>query len=862
MNSSWLYFLITLFCFAPNAANATSALRFKTPGGDAIASAKYFERDSDKQIMELKGDVQLIYDNQHISCDHAIIHQDTEEIEAEGHLVIASPTIHVEGDRAHLSYKDNTGIIYHGFVQSGQVIFEGEVVRKMGPLQYEADDGYYTACTTCPPAWSFTGSHIRAELGGYAHISKAWFRVANFPILPLPYIVVPLKSERQSGLLTPTLEFGSGGVTPGLRYFWAISRSQDATVTVKNYAHRGPKGLLNYRYMLSPNSEGEMNAGLIRDKSFALDPQYQVFKQFPVSSDYPDRPKINRWFFNYNHTYDLPEGFTQKTRLNLLSDFLYMRDYPDESIGYGEPALENRLTLSHTTDITQGGIDLGYYVSTLKSNPVTDNNDATQRMPELRFSVAEQNIADTGLLFHIDSNYVNFTRGDFAFDSIMYNCAPPTGKQTNLPFCVVDRSQKVLSAPAVDPTVPGFTPQPNLFNPAQDVIRTGQRFDTEPEISYPMHLGKYFDALSSLSYRYTQYAFAIGQDRVAGNSGGYDSTPLRQYATFNFSTRTRFSEVFLPDDPFDARYKHEIIPEVYYSNIPYYYETKNDFFQGSAESLPSFLTIQPVSDSDIPIPDNNPDHTKKRLSKARRIQFDYFDRVQGRNLLTFVLDNRLIRKKMGLDMPDYKQIVSFKVAQSYDFEEAYVPEDQGRFPWSDISSLLDVRLDNFETNTATHYYPYHNKTDTAIRVKVMDIKGDFVQVAYSRKDNITSTIDQSEASPPTQSISLGLGTITRYADASVNFAYQPRDQSYTNFFVSGWGGALLVKPPGNCWSISIIVNQVYSDSPTYRFGFDYNFGGSPAGPGPEVTPGQNSPTNPGAPIPGAPGYPFQRTVQN
>ncbi|HVK60264.1 MAG TPA: putative LPS assembly protein LptD, partial [Bdellovibrionales bacterium] len=250
-------------------------------------------RDSERMIIELKGNVQVIFDQQYISCDRAIIHLQTQEIEAIGNLVINSPQAYVEGDGATLSYKDNTGTIVNGFVKSGQVIFEGKVVKKTGPNTYEATSAQYTACTTCPSAWSFSGSRIDAEIGGYAYIKNSVLHIARVPVFWLPYLVVPLKSERQTGLLVPQLEFSSGGTAISSSFFWAISRSQDATITAKHYSLRGLKGLFNYRYVLSKDSGGELNSGFIRDRYFVGNNRV---KDLDVGS------KINRWFVDYQHS--------------------------------------------------------------------------------------------------------------------------------------------------------------------------------------------------------------------------------------------------------------------------------------------------------------------------------------------------------------------------------------------------------------------------------------------------------------------------------------------------------------------------------------------------------------------------------
>jgi LPS-assembly protein len=120
----------------------------------------------------------------------------------------------IGGDQIWFDYESNTGVISKGFVQSGNVIFEGELINKTGENDYYVVKADYTTCTNCPASWSFQGSQIRAELGGYAFIKNSFLKFGGVPVFWIPYLIVPLKSDRQTGLLTPEFESSqAGGLT-------------------------------------------------------------------------------------------------------------------------------------------------------------------------------------------------------------------------------------------------------------------------------------------------------------------------------------------------------------------------------------------------------------------------------------------------------------------------------------------------------------------------------------------------------------------------------------------------------------------------------------------------------------------------
>jgi len=783
--------------------------------GFVLQNAETFYRDSARKLIVLKGNVQVVYDGQHLSCDRATIYESTNEIEAEGNLKIQSQTFYVEGDRARFNYKTGEGVIYNGFVRSGQVVFEGRIVRKTGPEEFEAETAYYTACTTCPPAWSFTGSKIRAKLGGYAYIRNSVLEIAHFPVFWLPYLIVPLKSDRQTGFLIPSFDFsGQSGTAISQSFFWAIDRSQDATFTLKNYSFRGLKGLTNYRYVLSETSEGEANFAFIQDRMFAGD---------LVSREVPNPPsRFNRWFFTFKNTYDLPENFTFKSNIALTSDLLYLRDFPEELPGWGDPAIENRVSLSKNYESTHISVDASHYTNTLKTNPIADNSDAVHRLPELRFSLLEKPLP-AGFFARFDANYVNFARENFAFDDVVG--IGPTRS--------VDTRREGQGAGQFDPR--GL--QDNSGNLVQDpdLIRAGQRLDLQPEISRPFLLGNAIDVLPSFNYRFTQYGFNVNPptDRFdpaapANPPSGldFDTTPIQQYLRARLSMRTRFTRVFGldVDQPKDERVRHEVEPEVSFSSLPWVQQANHPFI-GRQTSVPAFREAQPVSDFDF--------------RSGQGIQFDYFDRIPPRNVVTFGLNNRLIEKRWLGETPDYRQVVNWRIQQSYDFDQA--AKDTGpKYPWSDILTLLDVRYDRWLTNATLRYFPYHNKTNTSSRVRWTSLSGQYLETRFEQSFTITENLDEADYSRRRENIGFGAGFFHKFVGLEGSVETEPRaltfkpDPTGTNqdapspfsLKVKSWAANLVVRPPGECWIVQIRIRQDIGAEPIYKFQFEYNFGGA------------------------------------
>lgn len=833
-------FAICTWSLHARAAGGSMHLR-SSSGADVIINAAKLYADSTKQTIDLSGDVHIVYDQQFISCDHAFIDKKTETVQADGNLVISSPQAYLEGDSAVLSYATNTGTIINGFVKSGPVVFEGRVVKKTGPQSFDADDASFTACTTCPTAWTFAGSRIQAELGGYAYIKHAKLKVANIPALWLPYLIVPLKSERQTGVLIPSIDYNAnGGTGLGESFFWAINRSQDATFGLKYYTLRGFKELLNYRYVLTPTSDGELNMGYIHDR---------VFSAAPELNGATAGAKTDRLFTTYHHNFDLPDGFNTKLNINYVSDLLYPKDFPEEVLGRGDPALDNRFALTRNTERTHASVDASYYINQLHSNVIDTNRESVHRIPELRFDLIDRPVASegllSGLLFNFHSDYANFVRDDQAWDDVQVGLNGATLKKD------IDRTRSLSGSTTVtgpDGKPLTYTFAGSVFDPATDVVRTGQRIDLLPEISAPFRLGHDIDVLPVIGIRHTQYSLNV----TPPEGSTFDPSPYRQYIRGTISFRTTFSKIYgdasstasepprpsvtnwsdnesrtanekIITPPAPVRpdvYRHEFQPEIVLDGVKDTHDATNSSFLGVTQRNPSFLDSQPISNSDFEDPD-------------RGIQFDYDDRLTNRNTIATYLTNRLVKKSWQPDGTAlYKQVATLKLGESYDFDEESITNRQ-KFLFSDTSMLLDMRLDHFETNTLVQYFPYHGKTNTSSRVRVMDDHGRYAEINYVENYLITLNRDDALANH-TQTLGFVLGFSEKFLNFLGTINLTPTDWNNAHFDVSSWGAVMNIKPPGNCWGIILTLRQDLGQKLDYHVNFDYSFGGQ----GPRVAAAQ------------------------
>lgn len=792
-----MQFFVGLFVFL---ISLSSLAQSKVHG--ILINSDSMSRDSETQTIELEGHVQIIFKNQTLTANRATIFLLRKEFIAEGDVMFMTLKGTIGGEKVLMNYDNNIGTIYNGYVQSGAVLIEGEIIEKTGDDTYATIRSEYTACSTCPPGWSFYGGSIQAKLEGYAFIKNALLKFSSVPVFWLPYLIVPLKNQRQTGLLTPSYsKTGKGGLAISLPFFWAISRSQDATLTMRNYELRGLKSLLNYRYVLNNESSGEFNFENINDKVFSSDERLRTFRTDQENS-------FRRFLADYSHYWVLPDGWVNRVNLKTTSDLQYLSDYDDEfkkSFGdgptsdsiLGDSAQENRVSIAKNTEDFHFSVDSTYYTNLLQSHPTPRINDSVHRLPEIRLSSVNKKIGASGLLFRYDIEYTNFARNGFAYDDLI-SSTDVNGNTTR------DVANSCYSTPVSDPGQ-HWDKRPDCqkandgqFNTEQDLIRSGQRLIVEPQLALPFKAGDYVNIMPTVALRETHYSFGI------------DEVPdiTQRYLRMQVSAKTYFSRIYGTNpDVYSTRYRHEIQPEIISTSLPWLEHPDDHPFFGSGEEIP-FYTRESLSDTDF--------------NGENGVQFDFKDKLFNRNLVTFKIGNKLMRKRWFEKLPVYDQVVSFSIAQTYD---AYL-KSRDRNPWSDIEGILKVNFEQFETLTTLNHFPTHNLTNVSSRLKYILTPRQFVQLTLTRDYKIP---EQGEVNINTRTddYNLSFGTSPQYFEilAGVVYDANPTTANERGNTIKSWAYNLKITPPGDCWSIYYSREQVIAgENKEYLF-FEFLFDG-------------------------------------
>lgn len=739
---------IFIIAFALVISGSSLAQFTANPNSKILLDAKFMERDNEKDITILRDNVQVIMEQNYISCNEAVIQWSRNQIVAVGNVLLKTPKATIQADKIVYDMKEQKGQIYNGVVVSGKILMQGEYLEKIGPDTYKGENAYLTSCSTCPASWSFTADKFEATIEGYAHISSSWLHFSEVPAIYLPYLIIPLKNERQTGLLPPNFELNQlSGFSIDFPFFWAINRSSDLTYTPKYYTKRGFQSLVNYRYRLSEKSGGELNSGYLADK---------VTEQ-------------NRWYTNYNHFFDLPNGYAQRTSVHLASDNEYSRDFQQQFNFRGESALDNRVSLSKNFPGYHLSIDSSYYLSLIQKDVDDAKQSSVHRVPEIRFNITDKKVFDNyPLYFRFDSQYINYARQGLGFDSPTTIPVPGGG------------------------SIAGYQPSSptGIFDPAVDKVRTGQRLDLQPYFYAPLRiLNNTVDVTPFVSYRHTQYVLG-----ALNEAQDFNFFPHRSYTLTGINTSTELSRVF---ETKNTRFRHSIIPEVSFQTIQGFSQTNHTFF-GVQEQIPYFLQTQPLQDLDL-------------APGGRGLQFDYEDRIIGRRLLNLSLSNKIVTRSNNSIGSNYKQAVLFRVSQAYDMIEA--KKDQGQ-PWQDIRGLLNVRLGKLTSITEVSHFPYHKVTNLTSGVRMYVLNNNYFDLSYSNYINVPARPVDVVYNNRRENMLVSAGVTSQYSNLIIQGEYDLKDSIFQRWSVIGQ-----IIPPGRCW---VIETNVFKTLDTDNIGGKFN----------------------------------------
>jgi len=234
-----------------------------------ILSDKAYRRTRENEFQAI-GNVVITHLKNAIYGDRALLNFNNGHTEVEGSVRLISPGVTFYGSKLSYNFLSKEIFLEDARILSDSFSIVGRKVYQTSPIDIQAYDAEYTTCRDCPESWSVFGKSINVTVGKYVRIHDAYFKVNGMIVFYLPYIIFPIKQQRETGLLFPMMGHKKNeGMRFQQPFFWAINEQSDATISPGVFGSRGYGGDIEYRHVFGEKTWAKTNFFFIDDKIYA-----------------------------------------------------------------------------------------------------------------------------------------------------------------------------------------------------------------------------------------------------------------------------------------------------------------------------------------------------------------------------------------------------------------------------------------------------------------------------------------------------------------------------------------------------------------------------------------------------------------
>ena len=237
--------------------------------------------------------------------------------------------------------------------------------------QYELDNVMFSTCPPTDRKWQLEAKSIDLDTDtGRGKAYNTTFRIADVPVLYLPYFNFPIDSRRSSGFLLPSASIGSeSGFEVDVPYYLNLAPNYDATLNTHIYTNRNPMLSGEFRYLTENYGEGIFNGSyLLNDK------------------EYNGEDRSSFFYDHYWSSKTIPR-LSGDAKYSYVSDADYINDFDTLGLSDNTLNLPRRARLNYYNDYVDGELKVETF-QTL--NAFTNNGEALEdkdkpysRLPQL-----------------------------------------------------------------------------------------------------------------------------------------------------------------------------------------------------------------------------------------------------------------------------------------------------------------------------------------------------------------------------------------------------------------------------------------------------------------------------------------------
>jgi LPS-assembly protein len=459
-------------------------------------TADALDYDASQQTYVASGNVELRQGARTLRADSITFNRQTGEGVANGNVELREGEEVVRADTVQFDVGEKIGLVRNGKIDSpaGQFIASGEEIRKTGPHSYSFRGAVFTTCR-CPKEgrepWQIRAREADVEIGGYGVVRDATVDVLGVPALWVPWLIVPIRTERQTGFLLPDVSAGTRqGFQIGIPFFWAARENVNATFTPYYSVRRGFKGDAKFEYLLGKESSGDLFTAFAYDMEVDPDSQNEPYNK-------------ERWAVIGKQDYHLPAEWLYRSDFRFVSDNDYPIDYQELRSRRADRWLQSWALLGHNFGDSGQWMAEGsaFYAMDMQSpDDVDRDNTVLNRLPELALAGLPGPLANIPWLRpSFDADYVWYhatDRTDGPHPAFASGPQVRGFRDTGTDAVFDNRESSPPPGAGVDPHHDNFDPATNpegterdgRFEEGEPLSDEGSRIQLNPRLAAPFAL--------------------------------------------------------------------------------------------------------------------------------------------------------------------------------------------------------------------------------------------------------------------------------------------------------------------------------------------------------------------------------------
>ena len=383
-----------------------------------LADKGYIRLQED--IREAVGNVVITHQSMALYGEKATVSMETGEVTVVGNVRYVAPGMTLYGSELFHNFKDNTMVVKNARIMTDSFVVLGQTLSRQQDGDFFGEGAEYSTCQDCPESWAISGKEVRITVGEYIRIKHALIKVKGIVVMYIPYIMLPIKKERETGLLFPSFGYN---IDEGARYqqpwFWAISDYNDLTLSPSVWGKRGFGNELQYRHVLGERKWFEINSLQVNDR---------IYEPYKVDDDILTGDHYFRHFTEYEHHFNFGHNWNHHFYFNDAKEMDMIRDFDDFTAKRIQGSeLGGGGHIDYRTSLMNFGMESYFNRNMLVSEPRDFDNSYVQMLPKLSMSLTPQTLLQTDYFFlnnitwGFDSDYTIFKQNHFNEGSFIRN---------------------------------------------------------------------------------------------------------------------------------------------------------------------------------------------------------------------------------------------------------------------------------------------------------------------------------------------------------------------------------------------------------------------------------------------------------